>query len=72
MNMYIVDTRTGKVVDDTDDLMKAAGISPAMGHEDIVIQGDGTPVVFDRCGQFGYLDKTIYHVIVDLNYEGEP
>jgi hypothetical protein len=67
--MYIVDTRTGKVVDDTDDLMKAAGISPAMGYKEIGIQGDGTPVVFDRFGQFWYLDRTIYHVIVDFNYE---
>ena len=37
--------------------------------EDIGMQGDGTPVVFNKCGDFGYLDSNIYRVDIELSNE---
>ena len=42
-------------VTDYDTVMSDSGIDPRMGFEDIGIQSDGTPVIFDKCGNFGYL-----------------
>lgn len=50
-------------ITDEDVLMKLAGLDTRMGYEDVGLQGDGTPVVFDKCGNFGYLDPEIYYAV---------
>ena len=51
---------------DDSELMKAAGLDQFEKYEDIGIQGDGTPVVFTKCGTFGYLDPNIYRFVWDM------
>lgn len=51
-------------LDDERQLMALADLDPRLKFEDIGIQGDGTPVVFDKCGHFGYLDAARYHVLM--------
>ena len=46
---------TDEYVTDYDKVMSDSGLEPRMGYEDIGIQSDGTPVIFDKCGGFGYL-----------------
>jgi len=46
---------SGEFTDDFDYIMDKSGIDSRMGFEDIGIQSDGTPVIFDKCGNFGYL-----------------
>jgi hypothetical protein len=50
---------------DTNLLMTLAGLDLGMGYEDVGIQSDGSPVVFDKCGNFGYLDPERYRFIFD-------
>ena len=51
---------------DSDQVMRAARLNPLNGFDSIGIMQDGQPVVFDRCGNFGYLDNAIYEVAVIL------
>lgn len=69
MKMYVVDAETGAIIQNRNRLMKEAGLTIGLGFEEIGIQSDGTPVVFDRCGNFGYLDINKYHVVIDMNAE---
>ena len=45
-----------------DFLMKLSGQDPAMGFEDIAVQSDGTVIICDKCGNFGYLDSNRYEL----------
>lgn len=62
----VVRGKTLEPVSDTDELMEAAGLDPRMGYEDVGIQGDGSLVVFDRCGCFGYLPPDLYQPMLNL------
>ncbi len=54
--MRIYDEYRGEFVESNGTLlMDAAGMDVGMGFEDFGLQSDGTLVVFDRCGNFGYL-----------------
>jgi len=67
MKMHILDTENNVEVSDTDILMKKAGLNVGMGFEGIGLQDDATPVVFDRCGGFGYLDSNEYRVVIEFD-----
>lgn len=67
MKMRIFDIGSGREEDNTDILMKKAGLDVGMGFEGIGLQDDATPVVFDRCGGFGYLDSDKYRVTIEFN-----
>ena len=65
MCKMVVVSRVGeKIVTDESYLMKKAGLDERMGYEGIGLQEDGTPVVFDKCGNFGYLDIGEFVVLV--------
>lgn len=64
--LIIFDKETGKEFTDQAELMKCAGLDARMDFEDIGIQRDGTPVVFDKCGNFGYLDSNKFRITIDL------
>jgi len=55
---------TGEFTKDYDLMMDKSGIDHRMGYEDIGIQADGTPVIFDKCGNFGYLSDEFEMVIM--------
>ena len=46
---------SGEFSDDFDSMMNKSYLDSRMGFEDIGIQSDGTAVIFDKCGSFGYL-----------------
>lgn len=52
---------------DTDDLMRECGLDPAYRYEDIGLQGDGTIVIFDKCGNFGYVDSDKYFLELTIS-----
>jgi hypothetical protein len=54
---------TGEITKEYDEIMDKCGIDPRMGFENIGIQSDGTAVVFDKCGNFGYLSGEFELVI---------
>lgn len=66
MEMKVWNNKENCFVDDMDMLMGSAGLDPRMKFEAIGIQDDETPVVFDKCGSFGYLDCNIYSVVIDI------
>ena len=66
MKLTIYNHVVGLEESDPEKLMKAAGLDFRLGFEAIGIQDDGTPVVFDKCGAFGYLDANVYRVRIDL------
>jgi len=53
--LVLIDKTTGKPIEDYDLVMDRAGLDHRMRFEDIGIQADGTPVVFDKCGNFAYI-----------------
>ena len=66
MLIRIWDKELKQVVNDCENLMETAGLDKRMGYEAIGVQDDGTPVVFDKCGNFGYLDPGKYQVIIGI------
>lgn len=56
------------------ELMAQAGLVIGLGFEDFGIQSDGQLVVFDKCGNFGYLnlDPEKYNVHVQIALDGKP
>jgi hypothetical protein len=62
----IYDMETGSFIDDEKLLMELAGLETYNRYEAIGVQDDGTPVVFDRCGNFGYLNPSVYRAVVVL------
>ena len=67
MLMKIWDREEKRFVDSQDELMKLVGFDVRIGYEAIGLQDDGTPVVFDKCGNFGYLDPQRFRCVVDLS-----
>ena len=65
MKMQVVVNKTGERITDEKLLMELAGLLDHLGFEDIGIMADGSPVVFDRCGSFGYLDPDIYNIYME-------
>ena len=55
------------------ELMTKAGLNIGLGFEDFGIQSDGQLVVFDKCGNFGYLslDPEKYNVHVQVAMSGK-
>lgn len=63
--LYITNKETGELVSD-DNLMEQAGMDSYCGFEAAGIQDDGTPVVFNKCGDFGYLDPDKYIIHINI------
>jgi len=63
----IVNKNTNEKITDEELLIKEAGINNYCNFEDIGMQGDGTPVVFNKCGDFGYLNPDKYEVRISLS-----
>lgn len=57
---------TGDFSEDYDSMMDKSGIDSRMGFEDFGIQSDGTPVIFDKCGNFGYLSDEFEMVVMGV------
>jgi len=55
---------TGKYAEDFNLIMSKSGLDSAMGFEDIGIQSDGTPVIFDKCGNYEYLSDEFELVVM--------
>ena len=66
MNLILFDRETGKEITDGDKIMKMSDIDSKMHYEAFGVQSDGQPVVFDTCGNFGYLDINKVRVTIDL------
>jgi len=58
---------TGIEVTDGDMLLALADVDGGCKFESVGIQSNGTPVVFDKCGNFGYLDYQNFEVIICLS-----
>jgi hypothetical protein len=67
----IFNLETKEFLDDPVALMNAALMDSRMEFEAVGIQDDYTPVVFDKCGNFGYLDPNVYGIAVFFNQLGE-
>lgn len=62
MKLIIINKETKQRIKDEDLLMALASMEKYCDFEDIGVQGDGTPVIFNKCGGFGYLDSNVYEV----------
>lgn len=62
VSLKVFDSKAGVYLEGGDCAMNLAGLDPRLGFEAFGVQDDGTPVVFDRCGNFGYLDSDRYKV----------
>ena len=62
MRAYDIERKV--ITDDDDWLMELGGIDTRMGFEAIGLLDDGTPIVCDRCGNFGYLDPSKVKIII--------
>lgn len=60
MVMRIYDIENEEYIEDVRKLMTISGQDPRSRFEAVAIQDDGTPIVCDRCGNFGYLDPEKY------------
>ena len=58
--LRVFDSQTGKYIDNGDDLMELAGLDSRLRFEAIAIQNDGTVIICDKCGNFGYIDSSRY------------
>lgn len=65
MNMSIWDRENKEVVNNKE-LAAYAGIHIS-NFEDIGVQSDGTPVVFDKSGNFLYLDPQKFKVVFTVS-----
>ena len=68
LTLRIFDSQTSNYIEDSDQLMELAGLDSRMGFEAIAIQDDGTAIICDRCGNFGYLDSSRYRIKCDMGY----
>ena len=64
LSFRVKDRKSGKFIDDGDELMRRSNMDVNMRYEDIGIQSDGTPVIFDKCGNFQYLDTDCFELVV--------
>lgn len=62
MNIEIWDRETKTIILDFDQIMSDAGLVHGK-FEDIAVQRDGTIIVCDKCGKFGYIDESKYTVL---------
>ena len=62
VTLQIFDSQTGKYITNGVQLMELAGMDSRMGFESIAIQDDGTAIICDKCGNFGYLDSVQYSI----------
>jgi len=64
LSFRVREKATGEFSEDFDLMMDKSGIDSRMGFEDIGIQSDGTLVIFDKCGTFGYLSDEFELVVM--------
>ena len=64
LSLRIREKKSGMFIDDGEKLMVTANMDPLMGYEDIGIQSDGTPVIFDKCGNFKYIDTELFELVI--------
>ena len=64
--MAVLEKKSKLIIKNEEYLMQEASLDYRMGFEAIGLQDDGTPVVFDRCGNFGYLDPKKVSIIVEF------
>ncbi len=62
----IYDIEEKRFIFDESLLMELADLDLYMKFEAVGVQDDGQPVVFDKCGNFGYLDPDRYKAVVIL------
>ena len=55
---------TLETIVDFDQVMIDAGLEPRLGFDDFGMQSDGSIIICDKCGNFGYLDEEKYCVYV--------
>ena len=60
----IKDTETGEFTKNYDQIMADSGIDSRMRFEAIGVQDDGTAVIFNKCGNFGYIAEKYELVIM--------
>ena len=70
VSFRVKDKKTGEFIDDGGELMERSGLNLHMDFEDIGIQSDGTPVIFDKCGGFSYLNTDIFELVTMFAREG--
>lgn len=54
------------ITDDEYWLMDMGGLDSRLGFDSIGMQSDGTPIVTDKCGNFGYLDSSKVKIIISF------
>ena len=65
--MVVVEKKSGLVVKNPEYLMQEANLMKGARFEAVGMQDDGTPVVFDRCGNFGYLDAKKVKIVIEFD-----
>ena len=58
--LRVFDSQTGEYIEDNDQLMELAGLDSRLRFEAIAMQDDGTVIICDKCGNFGYIDSSRY------------
>ena len=58
--MYVVNNKEDKPVDSEELMLHHFGKAHYCDFEEIGIQSDGTGVIFDKCGNFEYLETDTY------------
>ena len=66
MKLTLIARETGVEITDGEQIIKLSDLDSKMHFESIGIQADGSPVVFDTCGNFGYLDPNKFTVTLDF------
>ena len=64
LSFRVKNKSTGQFTEDFESVMNKSGLDSRNGFEDIGIQSDGTPVIFDKCGSFEYLSDEFELVIM--------
>ena len=66
--LILLDKKTGSEMTDEEAIMTEGGLDVhGCGFEDFALQSDGTIVVMDKCGNFGYLDLDKYKVAIVMS-----
>jgi hypothetical protein len=66
MKLIIFDKQTGQEITDPEEIIKHSDLALGVRFESFGIQSDGQPVIFDKCGRFGYLDTDKVRVGIGL------
>ena len=64
--ILVVERKSGLAIKNKEYLMQEAHLMTGARFEAVGIQDDGTPVVFDRCGNFGYLDSKKVKIVIEF------